>query len=219
MLKIVVYDCGVGGVLFANYLQRELPVVEVIRLTDPQNSELSTSSRREARRNAEAALRPYIGKVDLIVLANHFLTITSLRYFRQKHPEQRFLGFALPSTSQNKNRRVLILTTPAVSRTLAFHVYTHRIRQKTTTLAHADLPARIDEARFSLEVINKKIVQPMSSRKFDPKEIVLACSHFSALVHQLVRVYGKGIRIDDSYYETLRAIHRTLGIKSCFKQK
>ena len=82
MLKIVVFDGGYGGEIFADYLQENLPIVETIRVIDWRNAEKILLKAKDARRVADAALRPYIGKVDLIIFANYLITITSLKYFR-----------------------------------------------------------------------------------------------------------------------------------------
>ena len=49
MLKIVIFDGGFGGELFADQLEAELDVVEVIRVIDWRNAEKILKSRREAR--------------------------------------------------------------------------------------------------------------------------------------------------------------------------
>ena len=95
MLKVVVYDGGYGGELFADYLEENLPIVEVIRVIDWRNASAITKSARSARRTAKAALSPYLGQVDLIIFANHLLSITGLRYFRRHYPNQKFLGLHL----------------------------------------------------------------------------------------------------------------------------
>ena len=96
MLKIVVYDGGYGGELFADQLEEELSVAEIIRVIDWRNADQLLCSPKKARKTAMRALDPYIGQVDLIVLANYFLTATSLKYFTRKFKSQQFVGLKLP---------------------------------------------------------------------------------------------------------------------------
>ena len=50
MLKIVVFDSGFGGELFADIIEEELPVVEVIRVIDWRNAkELQNNPRKSCR--------------------------------------------------------------------------------------------------------------------------------------------------------------------------
>ena len=52
MKKIVVFDCTYGGELFADQLEQEYPIVEVIRVIDWRNSETIQSNPRLARKLA-----------------------------------------------------------------------------------------------------------------------------------------------------------------------
>ena len=39
MLKVVVFDSGYGGELFADYLEEELPLVDIVRVIDWRNAD------------------------------------------------------------------------------------------------------------------------------------------------------------------------------------
>ena len=110
MLKVVVYDGGFGGELFADLLEEEVPVFEVVRVIDWRNAEMLNQGAKTARKVAERTLQPYLEKVDLIVLANHLLSVTSLRYFRRKYPKQKFVGINLELPTGVKKRDFLVLT-------------------------------------------------------------------------------------------------------------
>ena len=69
MLKVVVFDNGYGGEFFADLLKEELPVIEIIRVIDWRHAKEIQESPRKARQLAKDALRPYIGRVDLIIFA------------------------------------------------------------------------------------------------------------------------------------------------------
>ena len=71
MLKVVIFDSGYGGEFFADYFQDSLPIVDIVRVIDWRNAEEILSKPKAARKITEEDLRPYIGKVDLIILANH----------------------------------------------------------------------------------------------------------------------------------------------------
>lgn len=94
MLKIIVYDCGWGGELVANYLENELQTVEVIRLIAwrpcPQSLAEMTAFADEIARD----LLPYIGEVDLVVLGGYMVAQT-LEDLRQRFSEQLFVAVSL----------------------------------------------------------------------------------------------------------------------------
>lgn len=104
MLKVVVFDSGYGGELFADYLQENLPILQVVRVIDWRNSSIINTKYKEARKITESALLPYINKVDLIIFANHLLSVTSLKYFKRKYPYQKFIGIEFPRLKSVKRK-------------------------------------------------------------------------------------------------------------------
>ena len=134
MFKVVVFDGGYGGELFADRLKEELPIIEVIRVIDWRNADRLLYSAKSARKVAKEALLPYIGRVDLIILANHLLTLTSLKYFERKFKEQKFIGFNLKMPNDLSNADALILTTRAVSKTINYYNYLFRLKRNSKTL-------------------------------------------------------------------------------------
>lgn len=219
MLKIVVYDGGMGGELFASYLKQELPVVEVVRVIDWDNKTAVLGNARQARKAAEKSLQAYFGKVDLIVFANHLLAATSLKYFRKKYAGQKFVGFQMPKIKKTTKERLLVLTTPALARTWKYRFYRIRMKRETLTLALEKMVEKIDEANFPQAVIEREIVAVAQKKKFQPKGAVLLCSQFSALACPLKKNYGVKLKIYDSYMDTLGDIYRALGLKGWVKKK
>lgn len=211
MHKIVVYDSGMGGEMFSDYLEEELPIFEVIRVIDWRHAEELSEKRFRARRIVEESLRPYIGKVDLIILANHYLSIIGLSYLRHKFPKQNFAGFELPKP--HTRRRSCILTTSSVSRTFTFRIYLRRLKRTSLTVILDDYPQRIDDDIIPKSELNTKIVQPSKRLKSTPPEFILACAHFSSLKKPLRELYEQNIAITDSYHIACKTICKILKIR------
>lgn len=213
MLKIVVFDSGYGGEFFADQLEDELPIVEVIRVIDWRNTEKIVKGPYSARKVAKEALRPYIGKVDLIIFANHLLSITSLKYFKRKYKNQKFLGLKLKRPDTFIKRNILILTTKAVTRTISYYNFIFKIKRKTKTLTLDNWVTKIDDGELSEQEIEKAIGIYM--RKHDRKhcEIVLGCSQFNDLKPALKKIFGQNLRIYDSFNDTIRKTCKVLKIR------
>ena len=214
MLKIVVYDSGFGGELFADKIEEELAVVEVIRVIDWRNAKTILSSKRTARKIAEVGLRPYINKVDLIVFANHLLSLSSLKYFRKKYKKQAFVGFDLVHPATFLNRKTLILTTKALTRSAKFHKFISHLNRDTKTISLDDWPAKIDDGELTLTDI--KTLQ-IHLGHFRPEEIILTCSQFSDIKADLRQVFGSNVKIYDSFTEALYNVCKTLKIRTYHK--
>lgn len=212
MLKVVVFDSGYGGELFADYLSEEVGTIEVIRVIDWRNAEDLQKSARLARKITENTLRPYINQVDLIVFANYLLSVTSLKYFRKKYKKQKFAGLALPEP--NPSKRPAALTTAALSRSKSFRYYSVKNHLKSFILD--DWPILIDDG----ELGNAKLHRDLKRVKaYQPTTIVLACSQFSDLLPELRRFFGHNLKIIDGFEDTLRETEQILGLRGILKKK
>lgn len=213
MLKVVVFDSGYGGELFADYLQENLPIIQIIRVIDWRNADKINTKYREARKFAEAAIKPYIGRVDLIIFANHLLTITSLKYFKRKYQPQKFLGLDLRQPRNPTGRDTLIIATKAVTKTINYHNYVFHLKCKTKTFTADSWPAKIDNGEITASEI-KSILKTFSSKEhFYPLNLILACSHFSDIKPELRACFGKNLRIYDSFEDTFRKTCKALELR------
>lgn len=216
MLKVVVFDGGYGGEFFADKLEQELPILEIVRVIDWRNAEPILTSPRKARRVARQALRPYIGKVDLIIFANHLLTLTSLKYFRRKYKNQQFLGLSLKRPDTFVKSDVLILTTKAVTKTINYHHFILHIRRRSKTLTLDHWPAEIDDGELTEDKI-RDTFEKLHVKS--PREVVLACSQFDDIKPELKNILGQNLRIYDSFDDAIRLVCHTLKIRGGMGKK
>lgn len=210
--KIVIFDSGFGGELFADYVEAKMPIFEVIRVIDWRHSADIIKSPRLARQHALAALRQYIGRVDAIVFANYLLSLTSLRYFRRKFKHQTFIGFDFERPL--RHRTSLILTTTAVTKTPRFHLAT--FGRKTISATLDDWPALIDDGELDPTFIRRSVV---GYKTFKPTVIYLACTQFTDFVPLLRKIFGPTTKICDGYRNTLTSICHTLRIRGALDGK
>lgn len=213
MLKVVVYDSGFGGELFADRLETELPVLEVIRVIDWRHANQIQSSPRAARKLARIALKQYIGKVDLIIFANHLLSLTSLRYFKRHYRGQKFVGFTLKRPDTFLKRDVLILATKPITRTINYYNFLFQIKRRTKTLSLDTWPAKIDDGELTDDEIRQTFLKFTLKCEFRPTEIVLACAQFNDIKPELRTIFGANLKIYDSFDDAIRKICKTLKIR------
>lgn len=213
MLKIVVFDSGYGGEIFADRLEKEMPLVKVIRVIDWRNADKFLKGSYSARRVAKEALRPYIGRVDLIIFANHLLGATSLKYFQRKYKNQLFVGFNLPELTTFVDRPTVALTTKALARTLNYHNYLFRIKRRVDTLCLDEWPNLIDDGELTIEEIYQKFEEFYRLHHYRPEEVILICSQFSDITPMLREVLGQNIKIHDSLSDTITSVGKILKIR------
>lgn len=220
MLKVVIFDSGFGGDLFADYVEAELPTLDVIRLIDWRAEEIILKSVREARREAEKVLLPYIGKVDLIMFANSSLSFSSLRYFRHKYRNQKFAGFSLGDKSLiNRRNSVFIMTTSAIAHSLPYRAKVRRFCPKVHSFAHDEWIPLISNGDLCETEIRRELLP--AKRKFKPDHIILACSDFADIKPAIRNIFGRNVSIDDGFKTALRNICDELGIRgrSSYRKK
>ncbi len=207
MRKVVVFDSGFGGELFADYIEKEIPVVEVIRIIDWRNLDTITNNPREARNVTEEAIRPYIGHADIIIFANYLITFMDLKYFQQKYKNQKFMGFAMPQVNSD---RTLILTSKALRKSLKYKSFIHKLHLKTRTLDCDKWIQLIDDAELTEEQIRKDLKR---IGEFEPHSIALVYTNFIDIKPMLQKIFGPIIHISDGYRETLHNLCLELGLR------
>lgn len=213
MLKVVVFDSGYGGELFADYLEDELPVLNIIRAIDWHNADQIQKSPKLARKFAEQALRPYFGKVDLIIFANYLLSITSLKYFRRKYKNQAFIGLQFNHPS-NFRHRTYIFTTKAVAKTFTCKHFARHINSKVCPLD--DWPILIDDGELGHAKIRRDL-KPVIQDK--PTQLILACSQFTDLEAELRRIFGHNTKIINNFDQTIREACQLLKVRGSLKKQ
>ena len=212
MLKVVVFDSGYGGEFFADQLQDEVPIIDIIRVIDWRNADKILISSKEARKTAINALRPYIGKVDLIIFANYLLT-ANLKYFRRKFKDQKFIGLHIKTPDTFIKRDTLILTTRAFTKTRDYHDYLTRLKRRTKSLTLDTWPAKIDDGELTKAEIEDTLSLLLLGDDFNPQEIILACSQFNDIKPELREYFGHNLKIYDSFKDTIRETCKALKIR------
>lgn len=207
MKKIVIFDSGFGGELFADYVEKELPIVEVIRVIDWRNLDVITNNPKEARNVTEKAIRPYIGHSDLIIFANYLITFMDLKYFQQKYQNQKFMGFANP---QIKNEQTLVLTSKALKKSLKFKRFIHKLHLDIKTLDCDKWIPLIDDAELTEKHIRSELTR---LKDYSPRSIALFYTNFVDIKPLLLKVFGPVTRISDGYYDTLHNVCIELGLR------
>lgn len=213
MLKVVIFDSGYGGELFADLLEEVIPVIEVIRVIDWRNADEILSSAKTARKTAEIALKPYIGKVDLIVFANYLLSATSLKYFNHKYKNQKFIGLSFKKPDTFIKKDLIILTTKAVARTLAYRKFVFQLDRKVKTVTLDAWPAMIDDGELSDQEIHMTIDKSIADGHIKPEEMILACSQFNDIKSEIKKGFDRKFRIYDGFNDAIREICKILKIR------
>lgn len=212
MLKIVVFDSGWGGECFANYLEDELPIVEVIRVIDWRHAPYNRLEAEKVLECTEKALLPYIGTVDVIILASYEATISSLEYLKKKYPKQKFLGADLEILNEDNGTKFLILTTSFVKNSKFYALKKADLPEKNfDELVCDDWPQLIDDGELTKEMMKQKMA---ASRENYTDAVVLGCTQFSDVQDDLAEIISwKQGRIIDEFALMLKNLCHVLALR------
>lgn len=211
MLKIAVFDTGYGGEIFADRLEAELPIAEIIRIIAWRDAEWVENHPFTARKIVEKSLRPYIGNVDLIAITNYQLSATSLSYLRRKYKNQKFVGFTFRPKRIVK-RPTVILTTKSTTKNLAYQTLAHDLKAKTICLDK--WPSLIDDGELT-DAHFKSDLEPTLRQLSGPTptQVLLACSQFTDCIPKFRETFGHNTRIVDSFDHTLSEAIKVLKLR------
>lgn len=216
MKNIVVFDSGFGGELFADYVEKEIPVLETIRVIDWQQSQQSYKNPKTARARTLEKLRPYINHSEVIVITNQLVSTTSLKYFRKKYPSQKFAGFSFGQKPRTSARRALILTTKSVRKTIAYHKFVYHLKMKSQEFDCDHWIELINSGEYMEETVARDLAQ---FKGFKPGLIILGDSHLADVKPIIRQFFGPTISIMDGYKTALKDLCQTLGLRGGIGKK
>ena len=189
MLKIAVFDSGWGGDIVAQDLEENLAVVEVIRVIDWRNAPYASKSRRKICRLTELALKPYIGKVDVIVIAS-FEAQCAVRYLKARFPLQKFVTMCWPHEwlSGERQHTIMILTGEKVKHSWEYYLWRRQFKGKKLIEPVCDhWTPLIDEGVMTRKILQRELA-PYRDAKIDT--IVLGNTHFWDLQEEIEQAVG-----------------------------
>lgn len=212
MLKVAVFDSGWGGEAFANYLEMELPIVEVIRIIDWRHAPYNKLTVEKVLEYTEKALRPYVGTVDIIVLASYEATISSLEYLRGKYPKQKFLGVDFEIFREDGGTKFLVLTTNFVAKSRFYLSCKESLTEANfLEIACDDWPQLIDDGELTKPMIEQKLA---GYKDIYCDAVVLGCTQFSDVRDDISNTISwKQGRVVDEFALVLKNLCHMLGLR------
>lgn len=210
MKKIVVFDNSFGGELFADYIEKELPIFDVIRVI--------CWGEKLSRDFTIQKMRPYIGHADLIILLNPFLTITALGYIRKKFPTQNFIALNLVTkVPKTRSRRVLFLTTKKTRQTITYQLHRRSLARKTRVVDCDEWIKLIDDGEYVEETMRRDL--KIALKNFSPQLVVLDHATLREIKPEIRKYFGPTVAIRDGFRDTFNELCTTLDIRGGIKKK
>lgn len=244
MLKVVVFDSGYGGDVVADYLSRELGVIEVVRVTEIDLS-LENGSLSEICRFSKAHLCSYAGKVDLIVLGGYVVSL-ALEFLKTEYPQQKFVGVGINYYRILNSRafpdQIAIMADKALFEVVVRKEVCQELPYSTIILPDCSGWDRlINEGQMSAEILRADLephflLRPNCNRSLLPSSpiklakppdkttllkpdvVILLNTHFWSIKSEFEELFGFRVRVLDFrqklLHDTCRALN-LLGVDGC----
>lgn len=186
MIKIGVFDSGVGGVRFAKELQLAHPEFKITVVHDKKHVPYGDKEPEQIQEFTAKAIEPLLG-YDVIVIACNTATAYAIDYLREQYPNQKFVGFepAIKTASKySRTRKIAVLATPATLKSPRYHELKSPFfgsleifEPNVSSLAHQIETKTVNWRK--LDALIKNLVH----NKVD--QIVLGCTHYHLIQNTL----------------------------------
>lgn len=203
---IGVYDSGFGGLSVWRELYDRLPGESLTYLGDGKNCPYGGRSKQQITSFAEAAVERLLAEgCKMIVVACNTATAAAVDTLRSRWPEVPIVGLEpaiKPACERSTTRRVGVLATAHSLAGDMFHRTAARYASDVEVVAavgegFVEIVEQGRENTSEAAEAVRRVVEPMLARGVD--KIVLGCTHYPFLRHQIERVVGdRRVEIIDS---------------------
>lgn len=201
---IGVFDSGVGGTSIWKEIINVLPNEDTIYLSDSKNAPYGNKSKNEiiqlSIKNTEFLLQQ---NCKIIVVACNTATTNAITHLRNKYNVP-FIGIEpaiKPASLQTKTNKIGILATKGTLHSELFEKTSKKLNSQIEIIdtIGTGLVELIEDGKIDTDemraLLNKYLI-PMVQANID--HLVLGCSHYPYLIHQIKNIIGEGVTLIDS---------------------
>jgi len=196
MIRIGIFDTGIGGVLFAKELRKHNPEYSIKVVHDRENLPYGDKSEKDIRDLVDKAIQPIL-LADIIVIACNTATAYAIDHLRKKYPEKTFVGFEPAikiAATQTKTKCIAVLATPATLKSERYRILKSAYGMNTTifepqvkTLASQIETRKIDWKSLEALLHNLKLQHV--------DIIVLGCTHYHLIQNSIQQLVGSEVTV------------------------
>lgn len=217
---IGVFDSGVGGLGVLSHLRRLAPSVDLVYVADHSHAPYGPKTLAEVAARSEAIAGWLIEQgCDVVTIACNTASAAALHRLRATYPGTLFVGMEpaiKPAAATTGTGNVGVVATAATFQGELFASVMERYGSEVEVVTAAcptwvDLveTGRTDGPDTEFQV--RRCLEPMLRAGVDV--IVLACTHYPALIPVIARVMGPGVEIIDPAPAVARQAARLGGPK------
>lgn len=198
MVKIGVFDSGIGGKSVANKLEVLFPEAQIIFANDPEHVPYGSRTPAEVTVLTKTAIQPLIdADCDAIVIACNTATTNSIGDLRAAYPDTHFVGIepmVKPAAALTKSGTIAILATP---RTLASPRYAQLKSEYTSGITVIEPDCSNWASLIERNHMNQQEIRKVAEQiqQADADVAVLGCTHYHWIKEDIQSILGPNVTI------------------------
>ena len=198
MIRIGVFDSGIGGKAVADKLQQLFPHVEILFVNDSHNVPYGSDRRAEIVQKTEKAIQPLLqANCDAIVIACNTATTNAIADLRAHHPHIHFVGIEpmiKPAARLSQSGAIAVFATPSTLKSHRYHQLKNQWAPRLTVIEPdcsqwASLIEKGEGKRIDLHATINEI------KRWQTDVIVLGCTHYHHIKDRIERTAGPGVKV------------------------
>lgn len=202
VMKLGVFDSGIGGEAVATALSLTFPDADVITVNDHAHVPYGNRSPAEVTLLTNAAIQPLLtAQCDIIILACNTATALALQTLRGAYPQQHFIGIEpmiKTAAEQTKSGIIAVCATPA---TLASKRYNQLVADYGTGVRIMEPNCRDWAHMIEHDQLNKQLIRQTITTMCEQGAdvIVLGCTHYHWIKQLIIEtVAGRAVVLEPS---------------------
>lgn len=191
MIKIGVFDSGIGGKTIADKLQADIPDADILYVDDRAHVPYGDRTKEEIIRLTEAAIQPLLNaSCDVIVLACNTATAAAIEHLRSAYPDTPFVGLEpmiKPAASLTRSNIIAVCATPATLSSERYKTLNREYGSHLTILEPdcSKWATMIEHNEVDHDAVRNTIQKVLSN---GADVIVLACTHYHWIKDEITQI-------------------------------
>lgn len=204
-----IFDSGLGGLLFTQYVNRLYPDIDTLYLGDQLRVPYGGRSKEAVIQfTQQCVLALFERGATMVIIACNTASAEALRYLQQAYPEKKILGILIPGVEaaieSTKNDVIGVVATKA---TVSIGAYTREIHKrdpgrKVVEVSAPLLVPFIEEGEGkspSCRRFVKKYIRSLKNAHI--KTLILGCTHYPLIRSVFDSVLSKHVSVVDPSLE------------------
>jgi glutamate racemase len=202
---IGIFDSGIGGLIVAKRILKELPSYRIIYFGDNAHLPYGTKSPNLIKKWSKDIVKFLLKKgAKIIIIACHTASAVAFNFLKKEFPHLPIFEMITPgikkSSQITKNKRIGIIGTPI---TIKSQIHKKKLlsldsQLKIYSKACPLLVPLVEEGLIKNKItqeILKTYLLPLKQKKIDT--LILACTHYPLLKDNISKILGREIKIID----------------------